>query len=138
MSKRDVYKLLSEKYDSVYVTGQVKEVRQISFSQDELRILTSLYDFEPEKNQTNVLKRIPAAGEIETAIKYDDLTYVVMAEDSRGVTKHVFKSFYEMIQALSQPYKVDRVLAKQQTPLGKSFPGGVGNGGTGQTIGYNV
>ena len=99
MSKRDVYKLLSEKYDSVYVTGQVKEVRQISFSQDELRILTSLYDFEPEKNQTNVLKRIPAAGEIETAIKYDDLTYVVMAEDSRGVTKHVFKSFYEIGRA---------------------------------------
>jgi hypothetical protein len=137
MSKRNLYAILAEKYDSVYTTGQVKEVRQIPFTEDELRILTSLYDFKKEKDSLQ-LKRIPAAGEVETAVKYDDLTYIVMADDARGVTKHVFKSFYEMVQALSQTYKVDRKLAQQQTPYGKSFPGGVSNGGTGQTIGYNV
>ena len=137
MSKRYIYNLLAEKYDSVYTTGQVKEVRQIPFTEDELKVLTALYDFKQEKD-SNQLKRIPAAGEVETAVKYDDLTYIVMADDARGVTKHVFKSFYEMVQALSQTYKVDRELAKQQTPYGKSFPGGVGNGGTGQQIGYNV
>lgn len=137
MSKRHIYNLLAEKYDSVYTTGQVKEVRQIPFTEDELKVLTALYDFKQEKD-SNQLKRIPAAGEVETVVKYDDLTYIVMADDARGVTKHVFKSFYEMIQALSQTYKVDRELAKQQTPYGKSFPGGVGNGGTSQQIGYNV
>ena len=137
MSSRNQYAILAEKYDSVYTTGQVKEVRQIPFTEDELKILTTLYDFKKEKD-SNQLKRIPAAGETETAVKYDDLTYIVMADDARGVTKHVFKSFYEMVQALSQTYKVDRELAKQQTPYGKSFPGGVGNGGTSQVIGYNV
>jgi len=96
-----------------------------------------LYDFKQQKD-TNQLKRIPAAGEVETAVKYDDLTYIVMVDDARGVTKHVFKSFYEMVQALSQIYKVDRKLAIQQTPFGKSFPVGVGNGGTAQTMCYNV
>lgn len=137
MYKRDTYNILAEKYDSLYITGQAKEVRQIPFSQDELRVLTSLYDFEKIKD-SDTLKRIPAAGEVETAVKYDDLTYIVMVDDARGVTKHVFKSFYEMVQALSQPYKVDRKFATQQTPYGKSFPGGFSNGGTGQVIGYNV
>lgn len=137
MSTRNQYAILAEKYNSVYVTGQAKEVRQIPFSDDELRVLISLYDFKQQKD-SNQLKRIPAAGEVETAVKYDDLTYIVMVDDARGVTKHVFKSFYEMIQALSQTYKVDRKLAIQQTPYGKSFPNGVGNGGTSQQIGYNV
>jgi hypothetical protein len=123
MHKRNLYTILAEKYDSVYATGQVKEVRQIMFSADEIKILTSLYDFKKVKD-SNTLKRIPAAGEVETVVKYDDLTYIVMVDSARGVTKHVFRSFYEMVQALSEPYKADKNLSLQQTPLGKSFPDG--------------
>ena len=136
--KRDVYKVLSEKYDSVMMTGQVKEVRQIPFDQDELKVLTSLYDFKKVKGNKNELKRIPAAGEVETLVKYDDNTYVAMADDARGVTKHVFASFYKLVQALSQTYHANMQFAQSQTPYGKSFPNGVSAGGTAQAIGYNV
>lgn len=126
MPRRDTFKVIAEKYESLYT--EVREVRQVPFSQEELTVLTRLYDF--EKKSENEVKRIVAAGEVETVIKYSDNSFVRMKDDSRGITKYEYRSFYQLIQGLEDIYKPDTKLNKLQTPEGPDSPTGVQKGAT--------
>jgi hypothetical protein len=133
MSKREVYKILAEKYDSIYFTEE-RVVRQIPFDQDELKVLKGLYNFENIENNPAEMTRIKAAGEVETLVKYSDGTFVLMLDDARGTTKHEYSSFPQLCQMMSQPYKANSSLAQLQSPKGPDTPYGVERGGPGKTL----
>jgi len=119
---RNAYTVLSEKYTSLYAEERV--VKQTPFSEDELRVLKTMFDFENVKDTPAQLTRIVAAGEIEDIIKYSDNTFVRMTEDGRGVFKHEYKSFFELTKVLTLIYKPNRLYAAKQNPQGNSMPGG--------------
>ena len=119
---RNAYKVLSEKYTSLYT--EEREVRQVPFTEDELKVLKALYDFNEVKGTPTQLTRIVAAGELEDLIKYSDNTFVRMVDDARGITKHEYKSFFELTKILSRTYKPNGELNKKQIPKGKSMPMG--------------
>ena len=128
MPKRDAYNILFEKYDTLITEERV--VRQVPFSTNELKVLVALYDFSVVKDDNTEVKRIPTAGVVEIIVKYSDDSFVRMVDDARGVTKHEYKSFYELVQKLTEIYKVDAQVAKTQTPQGPDNPYGVEKGGT--------
>ncbi len=130
MLKRDTYKVLTEKYNSLL--NEERVVRQVPFTVNELKVLTALYDFKVIKEDNTEVKRIPAAGEVEFVVKYSDNSFVRMVEDSRGTTKHEYKSFYEFVQSLATKYKPDATLDRKQTPEGPDNPYGIEKGGTNQ------
>jgi len=133
MSKREVYKILAEKYDSMYVTEE-RVVRQVPFDKDEIKVLKAFYNFEKVKDNPAEMTRIKAAGEVETLVKYSDGTFVLMLDDARGITKHEYSNFAQLCQMMSQPYKADGNLARLQSPKGPDTPYGVGAGGPGKTL----
>lgn len=128
MPKRDTYKVLTEKYDSLLTEERV--VRQVPFTTNELKVLVALYDFKVATDERLEVKRIPAAGEVEVVVKYSDDSFVRMVDNARGVTKHEYKSFYELVQKLADIYKVDSEIAATQTPNGPDNPYGIEKGGT--------
>lgn len=133
MPKREAYKILEEKYDSMYLTEE-RVVRQVPFEKDEVKVLKAFYNFEEVEGDPAEMKRIKAAGEVETLVKYSDGTYVLMLDDARGITKHEYSSFAQLCQLMSQPYKADAGLAIEQTPKGADSPYGVSRGGAGKSL----
>ena len=125
--KRDVYKILNEKFEAVYTEAKVN--RQVPFLDDEHKILYALYDFKRSKANPDVMVRIPAAGEIECVMKYSDGLFVKITEDARGKIRHEYNSFYELVQKLVLIYKADRRLDQLQTPEQPGEPYGVEPGG---------
>jgi len=123
---RNTYKVLAEKYNSVYGGTYTPErtVRQVPFDNGELKVLTALYDFKKVKDSPVQLTRIVAAGEIEDVIKYSDNAFVRMTNDSRGVVKHEYNSFFDLTKALTRIYKANQELNSLQVPKGKSMPMG--------------
>jgi len=119
---RNAYKVLAEKYNTLYT--EERTVRQVPFSEDELKVLKAIYDFEEIKDNPAQLKRIVAAGEIETIIKYSDNTFVKMTDQARGIVKHEYKNFFELTKMLTIIYKPNSELNKKQVPKGKSMPSG--------------
>jgi len=119
---RNAYKVLAEKYNSLY--NEERVVKQTSFSDDELSILKTMFDFKLVKDNPAQLTRIVAAGEVEDVIKYSDNTFVRMTEDGRGIFKHEYKNFFELTKALNLIYKPNRLYASKQNPQGNSMPGG--------------
>lgn len=128
MPSRNLYKILSEKYEQLISEERV--VRQVPLSAEEVKVLTALYDFEVKEKDNTELKRIPAAGTVEIVVKYSDNSFVLMVDDGRGVTKKEYKSFYELVQKLSEIYKADSEISKIQTPKGPDNPQGIEKGGT--------
>jgi len=123
---RNVYKVLAEKYESLY---EVREIRQIPFSDDELSLLTKQYKFKQEKDKEPFLTRIAAPGQTEEAVKYSDGTVVHMITDGRGTIKKEYKDYQEFVQGLPQLYTPNYTLAQKQTPYGVDTPYGVTSGG---------
>jgi uncharacterized protein YfkK (UPF0435 family) len=132
MPSRSTYKVLAEKYDSLYSVNEARVVRQASFTNDELKVLTALYDFVKDRENPAHLRRIVAAGQVEDIIKYSDESFVVMTDDARGTVKKEYKNFYSMCQSLTQIYKADGKLVGSQTPQGQGFPHGMEAGGQGR------
>jgi hypothetical protein len=114
---RNAYNILAEKYNSLYTEERV--LRQVIFTEDEKKVLTALYDFKFKKH-TPIARRIVAAGEVETLVKYSDGTYVCMLEDARGTTKHEYKNFVELTKLLRQVYHVNPEFNIGQTPTNDS------------------
>lgn len=132
MSKRETYKILAEKYDAIYLTEE-RVVRQVPFEKDEIKVLEAFYNFEKTDNPAEMF-RIKAAGETETLVKYSDGTFVLMLDDARGITKHEYSSFPQLCKMISQPYKANTLLAREQTPKGPDSPYGTESGGPGKTL----
>jgi hypothetical protein len=132
MSSRSTYKVLSEKYESLYSVNEARVVRQATFTNDELKVLTALYDFVKDRENPAHLRRIVAAGQVEDVIKYSDDSFVVMTDDARGTVKKEYKNFFSLCQSLTQVYKADGKLVVQQTPQGQGLPYGMEAGGQGR------
>lgn len=127
MPNRDTYKVLAERYDSLYT--EVKTSHLVPYSEDEVKILTALYDFEIDPNDLAHLRRVPAAGTIEDILKYGDNSYVCITDEGRSPVKKEYSSFYELIQNLAQIYKANVGLDRKQTPRGADNPNGLKAGG---------
>jgi hypothetical protein len=123
---RGSYKILSEIYSGLSGVEYTPDitVRQVPFSEDEMKVLTAIYDFQKIKTDPLRLARIVAAGEVEDVAKFSDNTYVRMTDEARGVTKHTYKSFFEMTKMLRNEYKANREADLKQNPKGKSMPSG--------------
>jgi len=132
MSSRSTYKVLAEKYNSLYTIDEARVVRQVPFTNDELKVLTALYDFVKDKENPAHLRRIVAAGQVEDVIKYSDDTFVVMTDEARGTVKKEYKSFFKLCQSLTQVYKANGKLVVKQTPQGQGLPYGMEAGGQGR------
>jgi hypothetical protein len=129
MSTRKAYQLLSEKY--VSVLNEENSIREVPFSQDELKVLSALYDFQIPQNVSapSHLKRIVHPGLVEVLIKYSDDTFVCIEDGARGNTKKEYSSFYDLCQHITKPYKADAALDQVQTPMGNEEPYGMQSGG---------
>jgi len=124
---QNIYKVLAEKYTSLYPEERV--VEQIPLTDGENKILVKVYDFKKDKDTEFGLRRIYAAGEIETIIKYSDGTFVLMREDARGTTKHEFPNFFALTRKLRVIYKANADIEGQQNPVGADMPKGLEPGG---------
>ena len=120
MLPRNTYKVLSETYDTLYT--EVNASTQVPFSPDELKILTSLFDFKLDKDNAAHLRRLPAAGEIEDLIKYSDNSFVLLQDTGRPLVRKEYTDFYELVQHLASVYKADMNLYKAQTPRAPENP----------------
>lgn len=132
MSSRSTYKVLSEKYESLCSVNEARVVRQAAFTNDELKVLTALYDFVKDRENPAHLRRIVAAGQVEDVIKYSDDSFVVMTDEARGTVKKEYKNFFSLCQSLTQIYKANGKLVGKQTPQGQGFPYGMEAGGQGR------
>lgn len=130
MTKRDTYKVLSEKYETVQEDADIQRtIIQAPYSVDEKNILTALYDFKEDPDNFAELHRIYAAGEVEVLVKYSDNSFVLMTDTGRSIVKKEYNNFYELMQSLRQIYKANKGLAEFQVPAGQGIPGGVEAGG---------
>jgi len=86
-----------------------------------------LYDF--KKLKDGKLRRIKAAGEVETLMKFSDNTFVCILDNARGVTKFEYTNFVDLTKHLSEKYKADISLDDEQEPKGKDMPYGITTGG---------
>ena len=129
---RGEFKILGEMYDQL--VSEERHLRQIPWTQEELKVLTTLYDFVKDKDNHAHLRRISHPGETEDIMRYSDGTCVLMRNGFRGVEKHEFSDYYAMVKALDKIYKATGELAQKQSPTGSDSPYGLSPGGQGNKL----